>query len=204
MNVFEAVKENVTTLEAARLYGIKVNRNGMAVCPFHDDKNPSLKLDKRFHCFGCQADGDAVDFVSQLYGLSAKEAAVKLASDFGLMYSKNAKPSIRKQLRKPSIEEQERSEEHHAFQVLSGYYHTLRDWESAYAPRSLEEAWHPKFEEALQRKGYVEYMLDTLLSGTPEEKREIVTQQREEVRKLEKRFDKRRAGQRSPGRQPER
>lgn len=64
MNVFEAVKENVTTLEVARLYGLKVNRNGMAVCPFHDDKNPSLKLDKRFHCFGCQADGDAVDFVS--------------------------------------------------------------------------------------------------------------------------------------------
>ena len=63
MNVFEAVKQNLTTRQAAELYGIQVSRHGMAVCPFHDDKNPSMKVDKRFHCFACQADGDAVDFV---------------------------------------------------------------------------------------------------------------------------------------------
>jgi hypothetical protein len=40
----------------------KVGRNGMAVCPFHPDKNPSTKLDKRYHCFACQADGDVIDF----------------------------------------------------------------------------------------------------------------------------------------------
>lgn len=43
MNVFEAVKQNVTTRQAAELYGIPVSRNGMAVCPFHNDKNPSMK-----------------------------------------------------------------------------------------------------------------------------------------------------------------
>ena len=78
MNVFEAVKQNVTTRQAAELYGIRVGRNGMAVCPFHNDKNPSMKLDRRFHCFGCQADGDAVDFVSRLFGLPSKEAAMKI------------------------------------------------------------------------------------------------------------------------------
>ena len=56
MNVFEAVKQNLTTRQAAELYGIPVNRHGMAVCPFHNDKNPSMKVDKRFHCFACQAD----------------------------------------------------------------------------------------------------------------------------------------------------
>ena len=86
MNVFEAVKGNVTTRQAAEMYGIKVNRNGMAVCPFHNDKNPSMKVDKRFHCFACQADGDAVDFVSRLFGLPCKEAAMKLADDFGIGY----------------------------------------------------------------------------------------------------------------------
>lgn len=49
MNVFEAVKQNVTTRQAAELYGIPVSRNGMAVCPFHNDKNPSMKLDRRFY-----------------------------------------------------------------------------------------------------------------------------------------------------------
>ena len=82
MNVFEAVKQNLTTRQAAEMYGIQVSRHGMAVCPFHNDKNPSMKVDKRFHCFACQADGDAVDFVSRLFGLPSREAAVKLADDF--------------------------------------------------------------------------------------------------------------------------
>ena len=43
MNIFEAVKQSVTTWQAAESYGIRVNKNGMAVCPFHRDKNPSMK-----------------------------------------------------------------------------------------------------------------------------------------------------------------
>jgi len=74
LNVFEAVKQSVTTRQAAEHYGIRVNRNGMACCPFHNDKTPSMKLDKRFHCFGCGADGDVIDFVAALYGLGKKEA----------------------------------------------------------------------------------------------------------------------------------
>ena len=95
MNLFEAVKQNVTTRQAAERYGIRIRRNGMAVCPFHNDKNPSMKLDRRFHCFGCQADGDAVDFVSRLFGLPSKEAAMKIADDFGISYDSRQKPSIR-------------------------------------------------------------------------------------------------------------
>ena len=44
MNVFEAVKGKVTTRQAAEMYGIRVNRHGMAVCPFHNDRNPSMKV----------------------------------------------------------------------------------------------------------------------------------------------------------------
>ena len=81
MNIFEAVKQSVTTRQAAESYGIRVNKNGMAVCPFHRDKNPSMKVDRRFHCFGCQADGDVIDFTARLFGLNKKEAE-KLARDF--------------------------------------------------------------------------------------------------------------------------
>ena len=86
MNVFEAVKQSVTTRQAAEHYGIHVGRNGMACCPFHHDKTPSMKLDRRYHCFGCGADGDVIDFTAALYGLGKKEAAVQLAQDFGLSY----------------------------------------------------------------------------------------------------------------------
>ncbi len=84
MNVFEAVKQSVTTRQAAERYGIKVNRNGMCVCPFHNDKNPSMKVDRRFYCFGCGATGDVIDFVSRLHGISSKEAALMLAQDFSI------------------------------------------------------------------------------------------------------------------------
>ena len=47
MNIFEAVKQSVTTRQAAESYGIRVNKNGMAVCPFHRDKNPSMKVERR-------------------------------------------------------------------------------------------------------------------------------------------------------------
>ena len=42
----------------------------MACCPFHDDKNPSMKVDQRFHCFGCGEDGDVIDFTAKLFDLS--------------------------------------------------------------------------------------------------------------------------------------
>lgn len=99
MNVFEAVKQNLTTRQAAEMYGIRVSRHGMAVCPFHNDKNPSMKVDKRFHCFACQADGDAVDFVSRLFGLPSKAAAMKLADDFGISYDNRQKHRIKPHIR---------------------------------------------------------------------------------------------------------
>ena len=77
MNVFEAVRDTVTARQAAEAFGIRVKRSGMARCPFHDDRNPSMKVDNRFHCFGCQADGDAIDFTARLFDLSKKDAAVK-------------------------------------------------------------------------------------------------------------------------------
>ena len=83
MTIFEQAKQLATTREAAEYYGLKVERNGMACCPFHEDHTPSLKLDERFHCFGCGEDGDVIDFVSRLFGLTAKEAAEKIITDFG-------------------------------------------------------------------------------------------------------------------------
>ena len=92
MNVFEAVKQSVTTRQAAERYGIRVGRNGMCVCPFHEDKNPSMKVDRRFYCFGCQADGDVIDFVSRLENINPKEAALMLAKDFSIPYEGREPP----------------------------------------------------------------------------------------------------------------
>ena len=81
MNVFEAVKQSVTTRQAASFYGIRVGRNGMVCCPFHNDRTPSMKVDSRFYCFGCGASGDVIDFAALLHGLGKREAAVRLRGD---------------------------------------------------------------------------------------------------------------------------
>ena len=191
MNVFEVVKQTVTTRQAAEMYSIRVSRNGMAVCPFHNDRNPSMKVDRRFHCFACQADGDAVDFVSRLFGLPSKEAAMKLANDFGISYDSRQKPSSRPKIREPTPEQKYQQEESRCYKVLTEYFHLLRKWKQQYAPKQPEEEWHSLFVEAMQRESHVEYLLDILLYGTPEEKKALVAEQRKEVMKLERRIAKR-------------
>lgn len=132
-NVFEAVKQSVSTREAAEFYGIKVSRTGMACCPFHDDKNPSMKVDQRFHCFGCGADGDVIDFTAKLFNLSPKEAAEKLAQDFGLIYDSQAPPR-RRYVRQKTEAQKFREDRQRCYRVLSDYYHLLKNGRSTILP----------------------------------------------------------------------
>ena len=81
-NIFTTVKAAVTTKQAAEYYGLKVSRNGMTCCPFHEDRHPSMKVDERYYCFGCHETGDVIDFTAKLFGLTPYEAAKKLAWDF--------------------------------------------------------------------------------------------------------------------------
>lgn len=190
MNVFEAVKQSVTTRQAAEYYGIRVNRNGMAVCPFHNDKNPSMKVDRRFHCFGCQADGDVIDFAAKLYNLSSKEAAIKVAEDFSVSYDAMGHgPPVKKPVRKKISEELRfRQAQQQCFRVLSDYYHLLKKWKTEYVPGQEDMQWHPLFVEAQQRREYIGYLLDTLLSGTMEEKVALIAEQGKEVMQIEQRI----------------
>ena len=186
-NVFEAVKQSVSTREAAEFYGIKVSRTGMACCPFHDDKNPSMKVDQRFHCFGCGEDGDVIDFTAKLFDLSPKEAAEKLAQDFGLIYDSQAPPR-RRYVRQKTEAQQFREDRQRCYRVLSDYYHLLKKWESDHSPRTPEEKPHPRFVEAIHKKIYVEYLLDLFLYESEEEQKAWIAEHTAEITHLERRL----------------
>lgn len=186
-NVFEAVKQSVSTREAAEFYGIKVKRNGMACCPFHDDKNPSMKVDQRFHCFGCGADGDVIDFTAKLFDLSPKEAAEKLAQDFGLIYDSQAPPR-RRYVRQKTEAQKFQEDRQRCYRVLSDYYYLLKKWESDNSPRTPEEEPHPRFVEAIQKKTYVEYLLDLFLYESEEEQKAWIADHTAEITHLERRL----------------
>ena len=186
-NLFETVKQSVTVREAAQMYGIEVNRNGMACCPFHDDKHPSMKLNEEyFYCFGCGATGDVIDFTARLYNLAPREAAEKLAQDFGLAYDSQAPPR-RRYIRQRTEGQKFREDRDHAFRVLSDYYHLLRKWETDYSPKTPEENPHPRFMEAIQRKDYIGYLLDFFLENSPEEQKLWIAGHQSEIANLERR-----------------
>ena len=187
-SVFEVVKQSVTAREAAELYGIAVGRGGMACCPFHDDRHPSMKVDTRFHCFGCGADGDVIDFAARLYDLSPKEAAEKLAQDFGLSYDSKAPPR-RSYVRQKSEAQVRKEKREHDWRVLTDYYHLLRKWEADYSPRTPDEDPHPRFLEAVQKKDYMGYLLDTFLDSSTEEQDQWIAEHTAEISAIEGRVN---------------
>ena len=184
-SVFEVVKQSVTVREAAELYGIEVNRGGMACCPFHDDRHPSLKLNEDyFYCFGCGATGDVIDFTARLYDLSPKEAAEKLALDFGLAYGSQAPPR-RRYVRQKTEAQKLKEKREHGWRVLTDYYHLLRKWETDYSPKTPDENPHPRFIEAIQKKDYMGYLLDTFLDSSTEAQDQWIAEHTAEISAIE-------------------
>ncbi len=173
MTIYETIKAAISVKQAAEHYGLKVNRNGMACCPFHNDRHPSLKLNEDyFFCFGCGAKGDVIDLVARLFGLRTYQAAQQLASDFGL----NQKPPAAADMDKPKRPyiRQFREDEMLCFRVLTDYLHLLEDWKVRYAPKTPEDTLDDRFVEACQMHCYIEYMADVLTVGDLEERVALV------------------------------
>ena len=86
MSLIEAVSESVSAKQAAELYGLKFDSRGnKAICPWHNDRHPSLSFKgQRCKCFACNSGGDAVDLTAQILGVSLVEAAQRLQRDFGI------------------------------------------------------------------------------------------------------------------------
>lgn len=190
MNLFETVKEAVKVRQAAEHYGMKVHQNGMVCCPFHDDRHPSMKLNEDyFYCFGCGATGDVIAFTARLFGLSAYDAARKLAYDFGIDPDK---PPVAAALKKPQypLVKAFREEELFCQRVLCSYLHLLEDWKVQYAPVSPEEKLDDRFVEACQMLDSIEHLADLLIVGDLEQRvKAVETLMRDgSIKELEKRL----------------
>lgn len=176
MSIFETIKAAVPIRQAAEHYGLKVNRNSMACCPFHNDRHPSLKLNEEyFFCFGCGAKGDVIDFVARLYNLSNYEAAQRLASDFGISTELGQVVATLQKPKRPHVQ-QFREDGILCCRVLTDYLHLLEDWKVRYAPQTPDESCDDRFMEACQMLSHIEYMVDILTVGNLEERVILVDQ----------------------------
>lgn len=199
MNIFQNVKEAVTARDAALQYGIPVNRNGMACCPFHNDRHPSMKMDKGFYCFACGEKGDVITFVARLFDLTPLKTAEKLAVDFGIEIEKNekrkqkhiskAKKSEVSKVQQYNLEKEFDKWERKFSRALSDYLHLLQEWKK-YAPQIGDDIWQDKFMETLKMETLINYYLDILLEGTLEERLEFLIDKGEDVLQIEKRLER--------------
>ena len=163
-NLFMNVKAAVTARQAAEYYGFPVDRHGMMCCPFHNDKHPSMKVDVRYYCFGCQEHGDVIDFVSKVFGVSPYEAAKKLAQDFGIDPGNDSVIAVHEGYHAW----QQQKMEGHCAAVLINYELLLRRWFLRYAPSAPSEPVHKRFVMACMKLPAVSDCVDMLYS--PDEK----------------------------------
>jgi DNA primase len=81
---FEAIKAATDIVSVITGYGVqfkKAGRDYVALCPFHTEQTPSFHVTPEkglFHCFGCEAKGNVIQFVAMKEGIGEREAAVKL------------------------------------------------------------------------------------------------------------------------------
>jgi DNA primase len=95
----------------------KVKRSGrstMAVCPFHQEKTPSMSIDPArglYHCFGCGKSGDLFRFVQETQGLEFSDAVEMLARRSGITLHRDPDAAKRRDRRQVLVDATERAVE---------------------------------------------------------------------------------------------
>ena len=136
----EEVKNYYTMAEIVERYGFRPNRAGAIHCPFHQgDKGASMKIYKKdYHCFGCGAHGDQIDFVAHMDGLSFREAFISL----GGTYDDQDREEVREKIKRAEQArvEKKRREEHlqRNIRIVSNYITALRNGIEYFRPLSDE------------------------------------------------------------------
>lgn len=89
------IKSSLGIITVLGHYHLSPDKNGMLKCPFHDDKGPSLKVytdTNTFNCFGCNANGDVIEFIQRKENLSKHQALKKAAELCGEVTPARNKP----------------------------------------------------------------------------------------------------------------
>jgi len=159
--IYQQIRERTSILEIAELYGIELNRQHEACCPFHNEKTPSFRVypqNQSYYCFGCGESGDSVKLVAKLNHISNHEAAKIINVQFGLgLDFDNQKIDFRLVMQREkelAIRRKFAKWVHDAFIVLSTYRRKL------WAARSNPES--DLFQESLQSLDTIDYYLDCL------------------------------------------
>ena len=91
------IKSHLSIETVLSHYNLTPDRNHHLKCPFHEDQDPSLKIyqsTNTFHCFGCGAAGDVIEFIEQYENLTKHDAIMKAKTMIDPNQEINNKPMI--------------------------------------------------------------------------------------------------------------
>lgn len=180
---FQIIKSQISLLQAIEYYGLGPIKKGSRywiLCPFHADKNPSMAIyDEAYHCYGCGAHGDVIDFVARYFNLTALEAVEKLANDFSIRLS-GIKPN--KEIQKKVIQRQKIDKLYKSYiKKTSETYNYLCRLNQLYgkikqAIETPEDMDIPEFVEACHMQDIIQYWIDVLLDSSTKEKIHVIAE----------------------------
>ena len=154
--------------DIALKYGLKQGKNGLFLCPFHPDKNPSLKAERNFYCFGCSEKGDSIRLAEKILGMPALEAAYTIADEYGIDVSDciSEKQKVKRLKRNTQIESNRADEQlrERYMDDLVRYLLILYEWQDRYSP-SISAVDDPdsRYLVAIKYIPYSEYLLGLLI-----------------------------------------
>lgn len=193
MTIFEEVKELVDVPTAARHYGVEVYRGNMALCPFHRERHPSCKLyADHYYCFGCQAHGDVIKLVQELFGLTPIEAVKQINSDFALGLDVDKPPdmtAVNRWRQEIAKQKAEQAKIERMYDVLLRYYTLLDKYKIRFAPKTPDDEIDKRYVYAVHHIEYAWHLLETFdrtdVVGQQEIKMEVDRIEREYKRILD-------------------
>lgn len=164
----EKIKQNVRIVDVCNMYGIELNRQGFAYCPFHSgDNTPSFKVytnTDTFHCFGCNVSGDVIKFVQMYFRLDFKDSIRKLDMDFNLGIDR--KPSFREFRKLNKVQNLRQKQTMHEKTKTDRYTELLNEYirldknKRDYALKSPNETLHKLYIEAIHNIERISYLID--------------------------------------------
>lgn len=178
MSIFEDVKQAVSIEEAACYYGLSV-KNGIALCPFHNERTGSLKLYRdHFHCFGCHEHGDVIKLTGQLLRLPPIDSARRLAADFNVIIhddNTNKHHIYHRTGQAVSKAPRPYETENNAYRLICRYCDYLEHNLRAYAPHTPQEPIHPLFLEAINNIELFRYYKEIFIYESFKERMNLIS-----------------------------
>lgn len=196
MNIFQEIKDRVSAREVAEYYGLKINNHGMACCPFHSDKHPSMKIDEsHYYCFGCGSHGDAIGYVAELFSMSQYNATCKIIQDFRIPIETNHSISEDEKIAYQKKIEQKKYAENvnrkfriwvdETIEQLRNCRTIVQETKDMYFTKEPGPVFISNgFAYMLHQQDKIDYWLDILCIGEESDKRQLFLVDGKEVRRI--------------------